>query len=93
MVNPDGHAGLRSLGIVAVAGMAALFVIMLITAFGLDARRRWAWRLAVTAIAINAVSDLAAPIGSGDPRTLIGVPIATLIVWWLTRRDVRSRFT
>ena len=92
-VNPKGHAGLRALGPLAIIGMAALSITMLTLAIGLRARRRWAWWLAVVGILVNAVGDLATATVTGDPPTLIGVPIAGLIAWWLTRPDVRSRFT
>ncbi len=91
-VNPEGHVGLRSLGPVAIVGMAALSVTMVVTAVGLLALRRWAWWVAVVGLAGNAIGDLATAIATGEPRTLIGVPVAGLIVWWLTRREVRSRF-
>ena len=91
-MNPTGHAGLRSLGPLGVVGMAALSVTMVVTAVGLLALRRWAWWLAVGGLAVNATGDLATAIATGDPITLIGVPVAGLIVWWLTRREVRSRF-
>jgi len=72
--------------------MAALSVTMVVTAVGLLALRRWAWWVAVIGLVGNAIGDLATAIATGEPRPLIGVPVAGLIVWWLTRREVRSRF-
>ena len=91
-MNPTGHAGLRSLGPAAIVGMAALSVTMAVTAVGLLAGRRWAWWIAVVGLVVNAMGDLTTAIATGDPRTLIGLPVAGLIVWWLTRHEVRSRF-
>lgn len=91
-MNPEGHAGLRSLGPLAIAGMVALSVTMVVTAVGLLALRRWAWWVAVVGLSVNATGDLATAIATGEPRTLIGIPVAGLIVWWLTRREVRSQF-
>ena len=91
-VNPQGHAGLRSLGAVAILGMAGLSVTMVVTAFGLVALRRWAWWVAVVGLVVNAAGDVVTAIATGEAPALIGVPIAGLIVWWLTRRQVRSRF-
>ena len=93
MVNPAGHDGLRSLGALAIVGMAALSVTMVITAVGFITRRRWAWRLAVVGLIVNAAGDLLTAVATGEPRTLIGVPVAGLIVWWLTRQELRSRFS
>jgi hypothetical protein len=92
MVNPTGHDGLRSLGMLGIVGMAALSVTMVITAVGFVALRRWAWWLAVVGLIVNATGDLLTAIATGEPRTLIGVPVAGLIVLWLTRPEVRSRF-
>jgi uncharacterized membrane protein (DUF2068 family) len=72
--------------------MAALSLTMVVTAVGLLARRRWAWWVAVVGLAVNATGDIATAFATGDPRTLIGVPVAAVIVWWLTRRELRSRF-
>jgi hypothetical protein len=77
---------------VAIVGMAALSVTMVVTAAGLLALRRWAWWVAVIGLVVNAIGDLATAIATREPRTLIGVPVACLIVWWLARREVRSRF-
>jgi len=72
--------------------MATLSVTMVVTALGLLARRRWAWWVAVIGLVVNAMGDLATAISTGDPRTLIGLPVAGLIVWWLMRREVRAQF-
>jgi len=92
-VNPEGHAGLRALGWLAIIGMAVLSVTMITTASGLLALRRWAWWLALIVLVGNAMSDLITAVVTGNPRTLIGVPLAGLVVWWLTTRDVRQRFS
>ncbi len=71
--------------------MAALCALMSATALGLSARRRWAWWLAAGVLAANALGDLATAIVRGDPRTLIGVPVAGAVPWWMTRPAVRAR--
>jgi hypothetical protein len=91
-INPDGHAQLLAAGPPAAAGMALLSVIMLTTAWGLFSRRRWAWWTAVAVLTVNAISDMTAAIVSHNPQTLIGVPIAALVVWWMSRPNVRALF-
>ena len=91
-VNPDGHEGLRSLGAGAIVGMTALSATAAFAAYGVLTLHRWAWWLVVAGIGINATSDLLTAIVTGKPATLIGVPIAGAILWWLTRPVVRARF-
>lgn len=92
-MNPEGHAGLRSLGPVAVLGMTALSITAVCAGLGVIARRRWAWWIVVIGVTVNGISDLATAIVTGEARTLIGVPIAASVLWWLLREDVRSRFS
>jgi hypothetical protein len=91
-MNPQGHAGLSALGWPAAAGMAAFCVLMGSTALGLTGRRRWAWRSAAAILALNAASDLVVAALHRDPQTLIGPPIAGLIIWWMSRPPIREQF-
>jgi hypothetical protein len=87
-LNPRGHAGLAALGPWAVLLMAVVCALCAYSAFGLWRGLRSARTLAITMLAINAVSDVA----SADPRTLIGLPIAAALIFYLTTRRVRSFF-
>ena len=40
-----------------------------------------------------ALADLTTAILRQDRRTLIGIPIVALILWWMTQRRVRERFS
>jgi hypothetical protein len=91
-INPEGHVGMLAAGPMAAAGMAILSVVMSATAIGLFAWRRWAWWAAVAVLTVNALADLTTAILRHELRTLIGVPIVALILWWMTRSRVRARF-
>jgi hypothetical protein len=91
-VNSDGHAALLRAGIWAVLLMLVVCAVCAATARGLWARRRWGRTLAVAMLAVNLLSDLVNATVRGDPRTLIGIPIAALLVAYLLAPRTRAAF-
>jgi hypothetical protein len=87
-LNPRGHEGLAALGPWAVSLMAVVCALCAYSAFGLWRGLRSGRTLAITMLAINAVGDVA----SADPRTLIGLPIAAALIFYLTTKRVRAFF-
>jgi hypothetical protein len=62
------------------------------TAFGLLTRRRWGYRMAVVMLVVNLTGDLVNFLSGNEPRAIIGVPIVTLILWYVATRNVRKYF-
>jgi hypothetical protein len=91
-VNPDGHAALQRAGGWAVLLMLAVCAVCAATARGLWARRPWGRTLAVAMLGVNLLSDLANAVVRGDLRTLIGIPIAALLIAYLLAPRTRARF-
>src|SRR5207302_8592537 len=87
-INPRGHEGLSAMGLSAIALMTVVSAACAWSAFGLWRGKRSAYWLAIAMLAINAVCDIA----SGDPRTLIGLTIAALLLLYMTTRRVRAFF-
>ena len=87
-VNPRGREGLGNLGPWAILLMTLVCALCAYSAFGLWRGLRSGRTLAITMLAINAVGDVA----SGDARTLIGLPIAAALIFYLTTRRVREFF-
>jgi len=91
-VNPDGHAALLRAGGWAILLMLAVCVACAATARGLWARRQWGRTLAIAMLAVNLLSDLFNAAMLGDRRTLVGVPIAVLLIAYLLAPRTRAVF-
>lgn len=55
------------------------------SAIGLARNAAWGRRLAVAVLIINLIGDLLNALLRHDPRTLIGIPIGALMIWYLLR--------
>ena len=91
-LNPRGHDGLTRIGLWAVALLFAASILCGAAAIGLWRRARWGHAMAVTLIAINLLSDIVNTIIGAEPRAIIGVPIALLLLLYLLSRRVRDFF-
>jgi hypothetical protein len=91
-LKPDEFAKMRALGPLVPIGFSALSLTMAVTAYATLARRRWGWWLAVFIFAVNGLSDAARALVASEWSSLIGVAVAGLVLWWLSRRDVRAMF-
>jgi hypothetical protein len=91
-VNPDGHAALQRAGGWAVLLMLVVCGACAATARGLWARRPWGRALAITMLGVNLLGDLVNAVVLGDQRTLIGLPIAALLIASLLAPRTRALF-
>ena len=91
-LNPRGHEGLRALGPPAIVLMATVSLACLTAAAGLWRGRRWGQRTAAVILGVNAIADAVNGISAGDRRTLIGLPIAAAMLWYLYTPRVRGFF-
>ena len=89
-INPKGRAGLGAMGLPAVVLMATVSLACGGAAAGLWFARLWGWWLAVTILVINATADLLNGVLAADPRTLIGLPVAGAMLYYLRTARVRA---
>ena len=69
----------------AVPLLVLVAVACAVCAFGLFRRRPWARPVVIVLLAVNLGSDFGNFVFRHDPRTLIGLPIGGLIIWYLAR--------
>ncbi len=84
-LNPSAGVAFRDMGACAMILMLVVGVACASAAIGLAIGARWAVWLAIFILSINAVGDLLNGLFRHDYRTLIGLPIAGLMIWWLGR--------
>ncbi len=92
-LNPRAHENLSSLGLWAVGLLATVSLCCLAAAIGLWTISRWGYWLAVGLIATNLIGDITNVVLGTEPRAIVGVPIAGLILAYLMSRRVRALFS
>ena len=68
---------------VSIALMAAVGVACGLSAIGLARNAQWGRRLAIAVLAVNLIGDSLNALLRHDPKTLIGLPIGGLMIWYL----------
>ena len=91
-LNKTGHAQLASLGKSAGLGFVALSASMCAGAVGWFRHRYWGWILGTTIVAINAAGDLINVARGEWLKGAVGVAIAGLLLFYVTRSGVRDHF-
>jgi hypothetical protein len=83
-LRPDARMEFQEFGMWAIVLMAAVGAACGLSAFGLARRAEWGRRLAIGVLTVNLVGDAFNAVFRGDLRTLIGLPIGGLMIWYLT---------
>ena len=84
-LNPEAHAAFQRMGRLSILLMAVVGVACASAAIGLARNARWGRWLAILILALNLVGDLTGVFVRQDLRTLIGVPIAGAMIFYLAR--------
>ena len=91
-LNPRAHTGFATLGAWAPALLATIGLCCAAAARGLWSGRRWGRRLAMALIAVNLAGDSVNVVLGTEPRALVGIPIAALLLVYLATPRVRAFF-
>jgi len=91
-LKPNARAGFTRIGSAAIVLMIAVCVACTFTATGLWMGRRWGYWLAVVMLVMNLCGDVVNVVTGAQPRAIIGIPIAGLILVYLLRERTRSYF-
>jgi hypothetical protein len=92
ILNPRAHRDLAPYGPVAGLLFLLLGATLAVAAAGWFKRKAWGWRLAVAVIAIQVLGDLVNAFSGRAVEGAIGVTIAGLLLFYLTRPQVRAAF-
>ena len=92
VLNPPAHAAFVAMGPWAIVLMAVVATACAFCAVGLWSRASWGRHLALLLLVINLVGDVSNAVIRGDLRTLIGLPIAGLLIAYLLSRRARLQF-
>ena len=84
-LNPAAQVAFQSDGFWAITLMLIVGLACASTAVGLGIGASWGVRLAVIILCLNTLGDLFNAFVRYDYRALIGLPVAGLMIWWLTR--------
>ena len=90
-VRPEVRDDFIEHGVWSIVLMAAVGAGCGLAAFGLARGAEWGRRLATGILTVNLIADMFITVFYGDMRTLVGLPINGLMIWYLTRmKDARQ---
>jgi hypothetical protein len=82
-LRPDARVEFQKIGNWSVGLMAVVGVACGLSAIGLARNAEWGRRLAIGILVVNLIGDSLTAFLRDDPRTLIGLPIGGLMIWYL----------
>lgn len=86
-LKPEARVQFQEIGSGAsIALMATVGMACGLAAVGLARRTEWGRRLAIGILAANLVGDSLNALLRHDPKTLIGLPIGALMIWYLVKK-------
>ena len=91
-IKPSARVELGALGFFAVALMTIVGVACAAAAVGLMKWTEWGRRLAIAVLVVNIIGDSSNAIVRSDWRTLIGLPIGGLMIYYLMQSRIRRCF-
>jgi hypothetical protein len=91
-LKPGARAALSAFTPWSGIAFLSLSLVMALASYGATRRRRWGWRLALAIFIANALGDASRALVGGWAEAIIGVTVASAIVWWLLQPRVRAGF-
>ncbi|HVO64055.1 MAG TPA: hypothetical protein VMT53_24250 [Terriglobales bacterium] len=91
-LNRRGHIALAGLGPMVAVPFGVLSMVLVLAALGWFRRQYWGWLLGTAVIATNLAADFIHALLGDWLRSGVGVIIAGLLLFYLTRPRVRTYF-
>jgi triacylglycerol esterase/lipase EstA (alpha/beta hydrolase family) len=85
-LKPDARTQFQQIGNWSIALMAVVGTACGLAAVGLAKNAEWGRRLAIGILTVNLIGDTLNAILRHDPRTLIGLPVGGLMIWYLLKK-------
>ena len=86
-LNPEAYAAFQRIGGLSILLMVIVGVACALAAIGLARNAKWGRWLGILILAANLVGDLTNAFVRHDLRTLIGVPIAGAMIFYLAKLE------
>jgi hypothetical protein len=90
-LRPDARIEFQKLGNWSVLLMATVGLACGLASLGLARNAEWGRLLAIGILVVNLIGDSLNAFLRHDLRTLIGLPIGGLMIWYLVRQQCRKR--
>ncbi|HEV2045867.1 MAG TPA: hypothetical protein VGQ95_04640 [Chthoniobacterales bacterium] len=85
-LKPEAREQFQKIGSASIALMAVVGAACGLAAVGLAKNAEWGRRIAIGVLAVNLVGDSLNALLRHDMKTLIGLPIGGLMIWYLARK-------
>ena len=82
-LKPEARVEFQKIGSASIALMAVVGAACGLSAIGLARNAEWGRRLAIGVLTVNLVGDSLNALLRHDPKTLIGLPVGGLMIWYL----------
>jgi hypothetical protein len=86
-LKPEARLEFQELGRWSIVLMAVVGAACGLAAVGLARSAEWGRRLAISVLTVNLIGDSLNALLRQDPRTLIGLPIGGLMIWYLVKKN------
>jgi hypothetical protein len=84
-LNPEAHRSFEKMGAFSYPLMGVVGIACFLAALGIGRGREWGRRVGITVLVMNLIGNIVGAAIRNDPRTLIGIPIAGMMIWYLAR--------
>jgi hypothetical protein len=90
-LKPSARVEFQELGHWSIGLMALVGTACGLAALGLAKNREWGRRFGIGILVVTLIGDSLNALLRHDPRTLIGLPIGGLMIWYLVKQRRRER--
>lgn len=92
-INPDGHKQMMVYSKPVGIGMLALAIFFIVAITGWNRRKMWGWWCVTGIFIANGIGDIARMFTGDIAGGILGIVVAGLIVFYLTRPGIKQLFS